>query len=202
MPCNMSKRDDEVDMMKYIAKGMVVKASTTDLLYVMHGGFEFQLTGIRADLWLNSRFGFSQLKENVLTQQALQQLKRQELVEVAKGDGALGEYRALTQCIPVPAAAKGILPRLNSDEKEMLHWLTDAGLRLTVAELVCLKEHSIQPTPTLFGIENRQALTETIYTQNNIFDNLLEAQMEHAQTRDAVTRVLLSLLKKKRVILL
>lgn len=188
--------------MKYIAKGMVVRASTTEILYVTRGGFEFQLTGIQADLWLNGRFEFSQLKDDVLAQQALQQLKRQDLVECAGGDGALGEYRALTQCFPVPAASKGIRSRLSSDETEMLHWLTNAGLRLTVAELVCLKEHSIQPSPALFGIENRQALTEAIYTQDNIFDNVLEAQMEHAEARDSVTEIVLSLLKKRRIILL
>ena len=44
--------------------------------------------------------------------------------------------------------------------------------------------------------------TETIYTQETIFDNILETQMEHAAVRDEVVSALLRLLKKKRILLL
>ena len=56
--------------------------------------------------------------------------------------------------------------------------------------------------PELLGEENSQALTETIYTQENIQDNILEAQMEHAFCRDRVVKAVLGLLKKRRVLVL
>ena len=43
--------------MKYISKGLVVEGSTEHILKIQRGGYEFQLTGDRARLWLNGRFG-------------------------------------------------------------------------------------------------------------------------------------------------
>ena len=165
--------------MKYISKGMVIRASTEDLLFVTRCGVDFQLTGEQAALWLNGRFGFAKNRENVLEVKALRQLKRQGLVEITEGDEPVFEYRALTQCV-----------------------LTEAGLRLTTAELVFLTEHHVAPQINLLGDRNRQNLTEAIYTQETIFDNILEAQMEHAAVRDEVVSALLRLLKKKRILLL
>ena len=177
--------------MKYISKGMVIRASTEDLLFVTRCGVDFQLTGEQAALWLNGRFGF-----------AMQQLKRQGLVEITEGDEPVFEYRALTQCVLTPAKPQGARAILSARQKELLLWLAEAGLRLTTAELVFLTEHHVAPQINLLGDRNRQNLTETIYTQETIFDNILEAQMEHAAVRDEVVSALLRLLKKKRILLL
>ncbi len=188
--------------MKYISKGMVIKASTEDLLFVTRGGVDFQLTGEQAALWLNGRFGFAKTHENAQEKNALHQLTRQGLVEIAEDDEFVSEYRALTRCVLVPAKSQGIRAFLSAGQRELLLWLTDAGLRLTTAELVFLCEHKVAPAANLLGAQNRQKLTETIYTQETIFDNILEAQMEHATVRDEVVSTLLRLLKKKRILLL
>ena len=39
--------------MKYISKGIVAEGSTEHILKIQWGGYEFQLTGDRARLWLN-----------------------------------------------------------------------------------------------------------------------------------------------------
>jgi hypothetical protein len=91
--------------MKYISKGMVIRASTEDLLFVTRCGVDFQLTGEQAALWLNGRFGFAKNRENVPEIKALQQLKRQGLIEITEGDEPVFEYRALTQCILPPATS-------------------------------------------------------------------------------------------------
>ena len=75
-------------------------------------------------------------------------------------------------------------------------------MHLTMAELVFLREHGMELEAQWIGEENRQKLTEAIYTGETIFDNILEAQMEHAGCRDMVVRDVLSLLKKKRILLL
>ena len=67
---------------------------------------------------------------------------------------------------------------MNAEEKNILVWLREAGLRLTMAELIYLRERKIPPTLDLLGTENRQRLVERIYNIDNIFDNLLEDQME------------------------
>lgn len=53
----------------------------------------------------------------------------------------------------------------------------------------------------MFGIRNRQKLIETIYTKDNIQDNLLEHQMEQAECRDEVVEALMQLLKKKKILI-
>ena len=89
--------------MKYISKGMVIKASTEELLFVTRCGADFQLTGLQADLWLNGRYGFAESGCNILEEKALRQLKRQGLVELVETDDPAAEYRALTQCVLLPA---------------------------------------------------------------------------------------------------
>lgn len=188
--------------MKYISKGMVIKASTEELLFVTRCGADFQLTGLQAELWLNGRYGFAESGSNILEEKALQQLNRQGLVELVEADDPAAEYRALTQCVLLPARPQGHRMLLSAREKELLHWLIDAGLHLTIAELVFLVEHHVKPTADLLGERNRQRLTERIYTQETIFDNILETQMEHAAARDEVVGALLRLLEKRRILLL
>lgn len=188
--------------MKYIAKGIVAEGSTEHILKIRRGGYEFQLTGNRARLWINGRFGVADADgTNPWYVKELLHLKRVGLAEPV-GEEPEGVYRALTQCVLVPAKTGKLRAPLNALESQTLQWLREAGLRLTMAELVFLQEHGISPISSLLGEENRQALTETIYTQDTIFDNVLEAQMEHAPCRDEVVRAVLGLLKKKRIVLL
>ena len=124
--------------MKYISLGMVIKDSTEDLLFVTHNGIDFQLTGEQAALWLNGRFGFAKTRKTVLEEKALHQLVRQGLVVIAEGDESIFEYRVLTQCILVPAKSRSSCTILSILQKELLSWMSKAGLHLTVAELVSM----------------------------------------------------------------
>ena len=183
--------------MKYISKGLVVEGSTEHILKIQRGGYEFQLTGDRARLWLNGRFGVADA-DGTNPRYVKERVGLTEPV----GEEPEGVYRAMTQCVLVPAKAGRLRVPLNALESQTLQWLREAGLRLTMAELVCLRERDIRPEPGLLGEENRQALTETIYTQETIFDNVLEAQMERAACREEMVRAVLGLLKKKRIVLL
>ena len=71
-----------------------------------------------------------------------------------------------------------------------------------MAELVYLHERNIEPTKDLLYTDNRQNLVETIYTRDNIFDNILECQMERAICRDKVTAAIMVLLSQKKIVLL
>lgn len=188
--------------MRYISKGIVVEGSTEHILRLTRCGYGFQLTGEQAALWMNGRFGFTEVEDsNPILMKAAVQLQHQELIETAE-DGAIGEYRALTRCVIVPAKSKGIYISLPQREKYLLKWIREAGLRLSMAELVFIVEHGMIPESRWLGEENRQALTEAIYTQETIFDNILEVQMEQAGKREAVVESILALLKKKRILLL
>ena len=186
--------------MKYISLGAVAHPSTEHILNVSHCGFEYILTGEQAKLWLDGRFGFAN-SENPIEHRTVNHLSRMGLVMITNPYGA-GEYRALTKCHIVPAEQNNPYVGLNSDEKEVLMWLREAGLRLTIAELVFLRDRNIMPSLDLLGQENRQKLVNQIYTRDNIFDNLLENQMELSKVNSGTVKLVLTLLKKKRIILL
>lgn len=88
------------------------------------------------------------------------------------------------------------------EEKTVLSWLVNAGIRLSTAELVYLIENKVEAGPKFFYPDNRQALVEAIYTVDTITDNILENQMATAGCRDRVVQSILSLLKKKKLLIL
>lgn len=186
--------------MKYISKGYVVEGSTEHIMRVSHFGREFRLTGVKAALWLNGHGRFDAIDEtNNIYRRELEHLRRIGLVEPVEANAA-GEYRALTRCIIVPTVKERVF--LSRDEKFMLAWMRGAGLHLTMAELVFLSEHRVEPSPELLGEGNAQALTERIYTPETIQDNALEKLMERAKCRDEAVKAVMSLLRKKLAVLL
>ena len=186
--------------MKYISLGAVLEPSTEHIVKVSHCGIDYTLTQELASLWLDGRFGFAKAENNI-EMKALDQLFRMGLVMTANESDA-GEYRALTQCRMVPVKRKNPYMGLTGQEKTIMTWLREAGLVLTMAELVYLMDRKVQPELSLLGQENKQALVERIYTKDTIFDNVLENQMEHAACREETVKAVLSLLKKKYIIIL
>ena len=187
--------------MIYISKGIVQERSTERTIYVGHGGQVFQLTKIEAQLWLDGRFGFYETM-NASQDRVIEHLYRMGLIEYELEDSLVSHYRILTRCVLCAATSSNVSLTLGRFEASILNWLTNAGIRLSMAELVYLHERQIKPTKELLYTDNRQKLVETIYTQENIFDNILECQMEHASCRDKITAAIMVLLKHKRIVIL
>lgn len=187
--------------MIYISKGIVQERSTERNIYVGRGGQVFQLTKIEAQLWLDGRFGFYETR-NASQERAIEHLYRMGLVECEQEDSLVSRYRILTRCVLCAAANSHVSLTVGCFESSILNWLTNAGIRLSMAELVYLHERQIKPEKELLYTDNRQKLVETIYTQENIFDNILECQMEHATCRDRVTAAIIVLLNNKKIVIL
>ena len=188
-------------IMIYISKGIVQTGSTENILTVERGGKCFNLNGLQAKLWLDGRYEFNYVnKPDAL--RALQNLSQMGLVEYEMESNALSKYRILTRCVCCAAVTPFLSSRVYRLDRVVLNWLRNAGLRLSLAELVYLQENGIEPNPSLLGADNRQALVETIYTRCNIADNLLECQMETATCRDDIVQSILSLLKKRKIVIL
>ena len=186
--------------MIYLSKGIVKKNSTEHLLQIARCEQEYRLSGEEAALWLRGRFGFAEpVSES--EKRSLLHLKRMGLAETEE-DRDVGRYRILTQCVCCPADRSRPEVLLTRSEKETLRWLRDAGLRLTVAELVFLKECGIRPELRYLHAENRQRLVESIYTADTIGDSMLENLMEGAACRDEVVGLIMGLLRKKRIVIL
>lgn len=187
--------------MIYISKGVVQTGSTEEILTVERGGKCFNLTGTQAKLWLDGRYEFNHANKPD-TLRELHNLFQMGLVEYEMDSNALSKYRILTRCVCCAAVTPFLSSRVYRLDRVVLEWIRNAGLRLSLAELVYLQENGIDPNPSLLGAENRQALVETIYTRCNIADNLLESQMETATCRDDIVQSILSLLRKRKIVIL
>ncbi len=187
--------------MLYISKGMVCPESVTGNLFLERGNQKFQLQGREAAVWLKGRFGFD-MTESEAEERAVRYLAGKGLAEMEEETGSVYKYRILTRCICCPVKQdQRMSSRLSGLERQLDTWMRKAGLHLSVAELVFLREHHIATDSGMFGIRNRQKLIETIYTKDNIQDNLLEHQMEQAECRDEVVEALMQLLKKKKILI-
>ena len=187
--------------MLYISKGMVCPESETGNLFLERGNQKFQLQGREAAVWLKGRFGFD-MTESEAEEQAVRYLAGDGLAEMEVEADSVYKYRILTRCVFCPVKQnRHMSSRLSGLERQLDTWMRKAGIRLSVAELVFLQEHRITADSGMFGIRNRQKLIETIYTKDNIQDNLLEHQMEQAECCDEVVEALMQLLKKKKIVI-
>lgn len=187
--------------MLYLSKGIAEKDYSENLIKIRRGDYTYTVSGLEASLWISGRFGFSACDMDE-EKNAVLRLVKLGLAEYESEKCQASEYRILTRCVCMSATHKRFAGFLTQHEKNLMRWLNFAGIRLSVAELVFLNENNIQPEKNLLYAENRQTLVEKIYTPSNIFDNVLEAQMEHAQSRDCTVATIISLLRKKRIIML
>ena len=186
--------------MKYISIGAVMTEGTEHNFVVCRGSNKFTLTGDLAAAWLGGRLGFAVVNKPE-EEKAAQQLIRMGLAVISR-DYSMAEYRTLTQCTIVPAERKYPYFGVHGLERTVLQWLREAGLVLSMAELVYLIDRNVTLEPQYLGSDNTQALVERIYTKDTIFDNILENQMERAAMREQTVAAVLSLLRKKRIVLL
>lgn len=187
--------------MLYISKGVVMNNSTEQNVRVMRCGMVYQMTGNEARIWLDGRFGFQEVTD-ASDKWVLERLAKMSLVEIEETDSDVSRYRILCRCICVAAKTKWLSLPVHGDQKDILIWLKNAGIRLSTAELIYLQEKGVRPEARYLHVDNRQALVELIYTVDNVADNILENQMENAIQRDAVVYALEMLLRKKKIVIL
>jgi hypothetical protein len=159
--------------MIYFSKGILPWKPPDTGISVSHCGALHKLAGARAALWLEGQYkpGYTQ---NAGQDTELKSLAELGIIECGSHEGAAALYRLLTNCSICPVRVKSKPVLLNQTERRAWKWIRRAGLRLTMAELVCLTENGIRPVPELLGEDNRQALTEAIYTTDTIYDGILE----------------------------
>lgn len=188
--------------MIYLSKGLIRKDYAKSKPAIARGNSIFILDGLEAEIWLEGQFKIASLPEKKDYEDALFSLCSKGLAEFEYQSDMINQFRLLSRCICCPSKSKIIGAPFNKCEKTAIKWLSKAGINLTTAELTYLFEHSIMPISPLLSEDNRQALVETIYNKNNIYDNILESQMEKAACRNEVITVILTLLQKKRIVML
>jgi hypothetical protein len=187
--------------MIYISKGIIPWKPSEGSVSVSHCGALYKLAGVQADLWLAGKYEPRHTR-NPEENAALEQLAALGIAECGDGSENAAVFRLLTNSAICPVRAKTLPTLLNQDERRLWRWIRNAGLRLTMAELTLLTERGIKPEAALMGEQNRQALTESIYTTETIFDGILENLMEKSPARDGTVRAVLGLLRKKKIFLI
>lgn len=186
--------------MQYISKGALLRPSTEETLHVSRCGNEYTLTDKLSKLWLNGRYAVAETED--YNAQQLERLAHLGLVEIDYEDNGHAPYRLLSNCVICPARLRPIRPLLTGSEVWLWRWITRAGFRLTISELVFLTAEQIEPAPTLIGQENWHNLIHTIYTTDTIEDGVLIAAMERSPACQSTVDSLLGLLRKKRILLI
>jgi len=187
--------------MLYISKGMVVRGSSEKALRVARCGREYEMSGERASYWLAGRFSPVVVSGRDAVRDVMA-LASDGLVETSTDGSYVAAYRLLSQCIICPAKVRSLPLMLSKQERQMLAWITRAGFRLNMSELVYLAEQGIKPISSLVGPEKWHILLDRIYTPHTIHDGILVSMMERSPAQGSVVDAVLALLRKKRVLLI
>lgn len=186
--------------MMYLSKGAALPPQRGGVRHVSRCGKVYALGPELTSLWYRARI----MPKAVPTghERAVQRLAEEGLVSVTDEEGDLGAFRLIIDCVLCPSHK--FYPRLplRGRDRRLWSWITRAGLRLTAGELIRLEELEAVPAPELLGEDGRRSLTETIYTSGNIFDGILETQMEHSHARDATVASILKLVSTRRLLLI
>lgn len=187
--------------MMYLSKGILPWAASVGEVSVSHCGALHKLTGVQSGLWIAGQHSLGNT-QGAEQDAALKTIAALGIVECCDDTDDAAVFRMLTNCSICPARVKRPCRLLNRSERRLWKWIAGAGLHLTMAELVLLAERGIKPSPRLLGTENRQTLTEEIYSADTIYDGILEALMEKSPARDQIVRSILGLLRKKQIYLI
>ncbi len=186
--------------MIYLSKG-ILQNSNKDNIHIIRGNDSITLSGSEAKLWLGGNQEFTHTK-SVEDTPVILKLSKLGLVEYEDFDTPINKYRILSRCVCCETRHSIFDFIANRAERKIMRWIKKAGIRLSTAELIYLFEKGINPSRHLLYPHNRQALVEKIYMTNNIFDNILENQMEKAHCRDQVVDILTRLIYKQRLVVL
>ena len=184
--------------MMYLSRGMAVKPDSSDCFRVCRWGKIHALGPRTAGLWRRGTSGPANVSSE--DEAAVRRLEAMGLVVTTEETGNLTSFRLLLDCVLCPSGKRPFL--LLGRDRRIWVWLTQAGLRLTACELIRLEEQGIVPVPELLGANGRQALTEEIYCSSNIFDGILETEMEHSPARDMTAASILRLVRSHHLLLI
>lgn len=186
--------------MIYLSKGILLPCSTKNKTIIIHCGKYFELADAVAKLWLDGRYQTKRLQSR--QEKAFQTLLGNGLAETADEADEKAVYRILTNCVICSKPKRDLFSGLSGTEKILMTWISSAGIKLTVAELVYLTEQKIIPTADLLGETGIRQLIWTLYAKQPAIDCILETLMETSPAYNETTNGLLSLLRKKKLVII
>ena len=187
--------------MVYLSKGVVQNGSSRNNLVISRCGKQFTLSGDSAVVWLRGRFQLG-MTDTAAHHFISKRLINDGLVEATNELGDISLYRLFLKCVICHAKPKLFCAPLTKQEKILWIWISQAGGKLTISELIWLFTQKVEPDKSLLGKNNWSSLIHTIYSVDTIADNILETQMESSPALAETTAAVLGLLRKKRIFLI
>lgn len=185
--------------MLFLSRGVLLKCFQNGNIEIARDNEKVIVKGRDALLWQRGKIGFSTVRvEKELV--GLSYLVKEGLAVSDEDEGSLGRYQILSKC-NLKLNRKLLLSnhKLEEKEKEILCWLKEAGIYLSLAELIQLREKELHPEKQWLGSSNRQRLIMQIYSQGMLKENVLIEQMEASEYRDETVDIVMSLYLKKKI---
>lgn len=181
----------------YISKGICRQRMRDGCMAMESRGEEHILSADLAAIWSAGKESSAESPDG----ESLRRLEEMNLIETTpRFNDVLDAYHLLTRCVICPT--EDLLPFAPKETRRTLRWIRNAGLRLTMAELVRIAELKLESDEEYLGAKNRQALVEVIYCADNIEDGVLESLMEKSKELVSVVDHVLTLLQAGHIRLL
>ena len=184
----------------YISKGVRVKKLPHSQLLVYHYRERHKLNARQAVLWQNGTKDFCQT-DTLEEERIVIELARRGLVEITYIITLREKYILLKRCLICVLPKRPSFIRLTHKEKQIMLWLTSAGFRLGISELIFLIENKIEPKKELLYFENAGKLRLLLNGSYITIGNPLDIKASVAYCRDEVVSCVISLIRKKKIYL-
>lgn len=185
----------------YISKGVIVKKLPHRQLLIYHYREQHRLNEKQTVLWQNGTKDFCQT-DTLEDERSVIELAKLGLAEITYVVSLREKYILLKKCLICVLQKRRSYRRLTHREKQIMLWLTGAGFRLGIAELIFLIENKIEPTEELFGWENAGKLRLLMNGSLITIGDTLGAKAFVAYCRDEVIACVFSLVRKKKICLI
>lgn len=184
----------------YISKGVIVKKLPHKQLLIYHYREQHRLNEKQAVLWQNGAKDFCQT-DTLEDERSVIELVKLGLAEITYVVSLREKYILLKKCLICVLPKRRSYRRLTHREKQIMLWLTGAGFRLGISELIILIENKIEPIKELLEFKNAAKLRLLLNGSYITIGNPLEIKASVAHCRDEVVSCIISLIRKKKIYL-
>lgn len=188
--------------MMYVSKGILCKRKRRQWILIRQYDCLIKLFGEEAAAWEKGRLGFAYTHHRGEIN-VIQNLMKKGLVAIESGESEIDKYNLLRHCsIYSNPKFQFCFKFFNKTEKRILRWIKKAGTYLSCSELVALEDKGIKPQAELLYKDNVVKLMKILYPALVSISGDMESRMRYSIYRQSTVNAVMTLLRRKRVIIM
>jgi len=187
--------------MLYVSKGFKLKKKIKGKHIIYHFGSKYMLDKEELEIWKNGLGIFASPMTN-REMDIVIRLKEKGLVETSEGTTPRDRFFLLNKCIVRVLKRRGHVFFYPPIVKEIWQWLNYKGERLSLIDVIYLKENKISPTPELLKKGNEKELMHILHPCPITIGNERTLKMAVAFCRDDVVQAFMFLVRKGKIYLI